>query len=216
MANEIKKYNGNGSGKKSNTGLWIGLAVLVAGAGLWLYYRNAGKREAKKEDEITEDLDDFETAQAVELKGLIGASKTLGVWTTNGEIITASTKAHIKILNVMLAVVDWPKLQKKFRALCDGEFTLTDALNKCLTDADYQQALKFAAAKKVVTTTTYQRGKTYPANTVMGVLNGEGKNMIGNKTYLTINEITTNWNGTEDTEVIIDVPQDMAKIVNPV
>lgn len=213
-----KKYNNKGNNDgRGNTALWLVLALVASGAGVWWYFSRKAKKEAKELDEIAEDIDDFETAQALELKGLIGASKTpvLG-WTTNGEAVTYATKAHIKILNVMLAVVDWKELQKKFRALCNNEFTLTEALNKCLSDEDYQHALRFAAAPKVVTTTTYRRGTTYPANTVLGVLAGEGQNLVGNKTYLTINEIETNWSGTEDSEKIIDVPQDMSKIVNPV
>ena len=212
MAN-LKKYNGNNSGHKSNTGLWLALAALAAGTGLFFYFKNKDKREAKRTDEASEDISNFETAQALELKGVLGASKTFGTWTTNGEIVTYSTAAHVKILNIMLAVVDWKELQKKFRELCDGEFTLTDALNKALSDNDYKKAIEYARAKKVVTTAEIKiNDKTQPENTILGVLKGEE----GDR-YLVINEIKTTWGGLgDDGEVVIKIPQMVARLQNPV
>lgn len=198
---------------KSNTGLWIAGGFLVLAGGALLYFKNKAKKDAQQQDSISEDIDDYETQQAIKLKGLLGVSKGAFGWTTNGEIGTYfNAQTHVKILNEMLAVVDWSDLQKKFRALCNGEYTLVNALNSALTDNDYKKAIEYAAAKKAVTNQTYRTGnKTFPANTILGAIVGEGANIIGNKTYKVINEVTSA-DGYHDTEVIVDVPQDMVNV----
>ena len=198
---------------KSNTGLWIAGGFLVLAGGALLYFKNKAKKDAQQQDSISEDIDDYETQQAIKLKGLLGVSKGITGWTTNGEIGTYfNAQTHVKILNEMLAVVDWSDLQKKFRALCNGEYTLVNALNSALTDNDYKKAIEYAAAKKAVTNQTYRTGnKTFPANTILGAIVGEGMNLIGNKTYKVINEVTSA-DGYHDTEVIVDVPQDMVNV----
>ena len=198
---------------KSNTGLWIAGGFLVLAGGALLYFKNKAKKDAQQQDSISEDIDDYETQQALKLKGLLGVSKGVMGWTTNGEIGTYfNAQTHVKILNEMLAVVDWSDLQKKFRALCNGEYTLANALNSALTDNDYKKAIEYAAAKKAVTNQTYRTGnKTFPANTILGAIVGEGMNLIGNKTYKVINEVTSA-DGYHDTEVIVDVPQDMVNV----
>jgi len=199
---------------KSNTGLWIAGGFLVLAGGALLYFKNKAKKDAQQQDSISEDIDDYETQQAIKLKGLLGVSKGAFGWTTNGEIGTYfNAQTHVKILNEMLAVVDWSDLQKKFRALCNGEYTLVNALNSALTDNDYKKAIEYAAAKKAVTNQTYRPGggKAFPANTILGAIVGDGVNMIGNKTYKVINEVTSA-DGYHDTEVIIDVPQDMVNV----
>ncbi len=198
---------------KSNTGLWIAGGFLVLAGGMLLYFKNKSKKDAQQQDAISEDIDDYDTQQALKLKGLLGVSKGVMGWTTNGEIGTYfNAQTHVKILNEMLAVVDWSDLQKKFRALCNGEYTLVNALNSTLTDNDYNKAIEYAAAKKAVTNQTYRTGnKTFPANTILGAIVGDGVNIIGNKTYKVINEVTSA-DGYHDTEVIIDVPQDMVNI----
>lgn len=198
---------------KNKTPWWAWLVLLalpVAAWGAWRIIRNP----AKAINKATEDLADYENSQAILLKNLMGVTKTAGIWHTVSEIGIYPSKTHVKILNVMLSVVDWPKLQKKFLALCDNQYTLIDALTAALTDADFQKAIEFAGARKVVTIAAIQRGAvTYQPNTVLGVLYSEGVNFIGNKTYNVINEITTNWNRSEDEEIIIDVPQDMCKLM---
>ena len=198
---------------KSNTGLLIVGGFLVLAGGALLYFKNKAKKDAQQQDTISEDIDDYETQQAIKLKGLLGVSKGVFGWTTNGEIGTYfNAQTHVKILNEMLAVVDWSDLQKKFRALCNGEYTLVNALNSALTDNDYKKAIEYAAAKKAVTNQTYRAGnKTFPANTILGAIVGEGMNLIGNKTYKVINEVTSG-DGYHDTEVIVDVPQDMVNV----
>lgn len=198
---------------KSNTGLWIAGGFLVLAGGVLLYFKNKAKKDAQQQDSISEDIDDYETQQAIKLKGLLGVSKGAFGWTTNGEVGTYfNAQTHVKILNEMLAVVDWSDLQKKFRALCNGEYTLVNALNSALTDNDYKKAIEYAAAKKAVTNQTYRTGnKTFPANTILGAIVGEGMNLIGNKTYKVINEVTSA-DGYHDTEVIVDVPQDMVNV----
>ncbi len=199
--------------KKNNSALWIGggIALLTAA---FFYFTTRNRKEARQLDELTDDLDDYETAQAVTLKNLMGVSKNFGVWTTNGEVVTYPSGANIKILNIMLAVVDWSQLQKKFRALCNGEFTLIDALNRALTDDDFARAISYAKAKKVVTDKPFTyAGKTYPEDTVLGAYTGMGTNLVGNSTYKTINEIrSNNYINTDYTEIIIDVPADMANL----
>lgn len=201
------------SGNKSNTGLLIAGGFLVLAGGALLYFKNKAKKDAQQQDSISEDIDDYETQQAIKLKGLLGVSKGVMGWTTNGEIGTYfNAQTHVKILNEMLAVVDWSDLQKKFRALCNGEYTLVNALNSALTDNDYKKAIEYAAAKKAVTNKIYRTGnKTFPANTILGAIVGEGMNLIGNKTYKVINEVTSA-DGYHDTEVIVDVPQDMVNV----
>lgn len=198
---------------KSNTGLWIAGGFLLLAGGALLYFKNKAKKDAQQQDTISEDIDDYETQQALKLKGLLGVSKDVMGWTTNGEIGTYfNAQTHVKILNEMLAVVDWSDLQKKFRALCNGEYTLVNALNSALTDNDYKKAIEYAAAKKAVTNQTYRTGnKTFPANTILGAIVGEGTNLIGNKTYKVINEVTSA-DGYHDAEVIVDVPQDMVNV----
>lgn len=201
------------SGNKSNTGLLIAGGFLLLAGGALLYFKNKAKKDAQQQDSISEDIDDYETQQAIKLKGLLGVSKGAFGWTTNGEVGTYfNAQTHVKILNEMLAVVDWSDLQKKFRALCNGEYTLVNALNSALTDNDYKKAIEYAAAKKAVTNQTYRAGnKTFPANTILGAIVGEGMNLIGNKTYKVINEVTSA-DGYHDTEVIVDVPQDMVNV----
>lgn len=200
----------NESKNKTPWWAWFMLLTLsIAAWGAWRIMRNP----AKAINKATEDLADYENSQAILLKNLMGVTKTAGIWHTVSEIGIYPSKTHVKILNVMLSVVDWPKLQNKFLALCDNQYTLIDALTAALTDADFQKAIEFAGARKVVTIAAIQRGTvTYQPNTVLGVLYSEGVNFIGNKTYNVINEITTNWNGSEDEEIIIDVPQDMCKL----
>ena len=191
--------------------------ALALGTAIYFTVKNKDKKDAKKENKTSEDINDYETEQAIKLKNLLGVSQNLGTWTTNGEIITAATKANIKVLNIMLSVVNWSKLQQKFMSLCANEFTLLQALTKALYDDDFDRAIQYAKAKKVVTTkevttptVNFTNTVTFAANTVIGAYDGDTITIVGNKAYAVINQVT------DDGQVKkIICPVDSAKIVTP-
>ena len=132
----------------NNWWLWIGIAVAsIAAIKLW---PKSKVKQTKEQNKETENITDYETEQAIKIKNLLGVTKNFGVWTTNGEIITAESKANIKLLNLMLTVINWSKLQRRFSELCNNELTLLDALTKGLYDSDFNKAIDFAKAKKVI------------------------------------------------------------------
>lgn len=184
----------------------LATAALALGTAIYFTVKNKDKKDAKKENKTSEDINDYETEQAIKLKNLLGVSQNLGTWTTNGEIITQSSGANIKVLNIMLSVVNWSKLQQKFMSLCGNEFTLLQALTKALYDDDFDRAINYAKAKKVVTT---QKTTSFPANTVLGAYINS-VTMLGNKSYTIINAIAENGK-----EIVITEPQVFCKIVTP-
>ena len=185
----------------------LATAALALGTAIYFTVKNKDKKDAKKETKTSEDLNDYETEQAIKLKNLLGVSQNLGTWTTNGELITQSTGANIKTLNIMLSVVNWSKLQQKFMSLCAGEFTLLQALTKALYDDDFDRAINYAKAKKVVTT---QKTTSFAANTILGAYINSGTDNLGNKSYTIINAIAENGK-----EIVITEPQVFCKIVTP-
>lgn len=195
----------------------LATAALALGTAIYFTVKNKDKKDAKKENKTSEDINDYETEQAIKLKNLLGVSQNLGTWTTNGEIITAATKANIKVLNIMLSVVNWSKLQQKFMSLCANEFTLLQALTKALYDDDFDRAIQYAKAKKVVTTkevttptVNFTNTVSFAPNTVIGAYDGDTITIVGYKAYTVINQVT------DDGQVKkIICPVDSAKIVTP-
>lgn len=195
----------------------LATAALALGTAIYFTVKNKDKKDAKKENKTSEDINDYETEQAIKLKNLLGVSQNLGTWTTNGEIITAATKANIKVLNIMLSVVNWSKLQQKFMSLCANEFTLLQALTKALYDDDFDRAIQYAKAKKVVTTkevttptVNFTNTVSFAPNTVIGAYDGDTITIVGYKAYTVINQVT------DDGQVKKFIcPVDSAKIVTP-
>ena len=126
-----------------------GLAALAA----YLFSKkNETKKDTKNQDKTTEDLSDLETQQALQLKSLLNPEKNIVIgWTTNNLKSRADYPKVAEILNTILNITNWSKVQKKFLALCNNEFTLLNALQSALTVDLYNKAVKLAGAKKLVT-----------------------------------------------------------------
>lgn len=126
-----------------------GLAALAA----YLFSKkNETKKDTKNQDKTTEDLSDLETQQALQLKSLLNPEKNIIIgWTTNNFKSRADYPKVSEILNTILNITNWSKVQKKFLALCNNEFTLLNALQSALTVDLYNKAVKLAGAKKLVT-----------------------------------------------------------------
>lgn len=126
-----------------------GLAALAA----YLFSKkNETKKDTKNQDKTTEDLSDLETQQALQLKSLLNPEKNIIIgWTTNNLKSRADYPKVAEILNTILNITNWSKVQKKFLALCNNEFTLLNALQSALTVDLYNKAVKLAGAKKLVT-----------------------------------------------------------------
>lgn len=126
-----------------------GLAALAA----YLFSKkNETKKDTKNQDKTTEDLSDLETQQALQLKSLLNPEKNIIIgWTTNNLKSRADYPKVAEILNTILNITNWSKVQKKFLALCNNEFTLLNALQSALPVDLYNKAVKLAGAKKLVT-----------------------------------------------------------------
>lgn len=126
-----------------------GLAALAA----YLFSKkNETKKDTKNQDKTTEDLSDLETQQALQLKSLLNPEKNIVIgWTTNNLKSRADYPKVAEILNTILNITNWSKVQKKFLALCNNEFTLLNALQSALTVDLYNKAVKLAGVKKLVT-----------------------------------------------------------------
>lgn len=172
------------------------LALLAAGGGAYLYFKNKDKQETTTSDKTTNDISDRETQQAMQLYNMLGVEKTGGlVW----RLATIHDIPEEKVLNIMLEVTNWPKLQEKFRGMCNNEYSLSKALSDGLTVDEYNTAIQYASAKKVVTTqdntqVTLIDGVTpkmvkFVANTVVGALTTEQDD-----TYSFINEVKPDGN----------------------
>lgn len=172
--------------------LLIGGALLIGG--IYLFKKkNEDENNAKDSDKSTADLTDPATQKALYLKSLLKPytdtdgfvpGLTKKVWKTD----RASDGTIVKILNALLEVTTWAGIQKKFRALCDGEYTLLSSLQAALPDKWYKKAIEIAAAKKVITTknvTVTLRDsesmtgivtKNFNANTIIGALTNTDSN----------------------------------------
>lgn len=170
--------------------LLIGGALLIGG--IYLFKKkNEDENNAKDSDKTTEDLSNPATQKALYLKSLLNPYKTTEgivtvktVWKTN----SANDGTIVKILNALLDVTAWTTIQSKFRALCDGEYTLLSSLQAALPDKWYKKAIEIAAAQKVITTknvTVTLRDseamtgivtKNFNANTIIGALTSTNSN----------------------------------------
>lgn len=167
--------------------------ILLIGGGLGLLAlylfkkKNEDENNAKDSDKSTADLTDPATQKALYLKSLLKPypdtngfvpGLTKKVWKTD----SANDGTIVKILNALLEVTEWAAIQNKFRALCDGEYTLLSSLQAALPDKWYRKAIEIAAVQKVTTTkkatvilrdsksTTGIETKNFNANTLIGAL----------------------------------------------
>ena len=172
--------------------IWGILALAAVGGGAYLYLKGKDKQETTTSDKTTNDISDRETQQAMKLYNMLGVEKTGGiVW----RLATFHNIPEEKVINLMLEVTNWPKLQEKFRGLCNNEYSLTKALSDGLTADEYKKAIDYAAAKKVVTAqdnafVTINSGnfsvpKNFDKNTVIGALKSDGQYQ-----YVFVNEYT--------------------------
>lgn len=163
--------------------------ILLIGGGLaalaiYLFKKkNEDKNNARGSDRATEDISDKETQQALQLQSLLEPYKTVvNGWSTTN--LYGRTAESAKVLNILLECTNWSKLQTKFRALCDNEYTLSAALQSALPDDYYKKAIEIAAAKKVVTvkkctaylyegSATAATQKEFAANTIIGALKSQ-------------------------------------------
>lgn len=194
---------------KTNTGLLIAGGFLLLAGGAFLYFKNKDKKETKITDNTTADITDQETQQAMQLYNLLGVSNTFG-W----GLSTFHNIPEEKVLNLLLSVTNWKKLQDKFRGLCNNEYSLTKALSDGLDADEYQLAIKLASAKKVITTTATNflvykglglETKNIAANTILGALKSENAN-----TYTFINAIED-----DDKELLVSINKANAKLITP-
>lgn len=191
-----------------NTGLWLGLSALALATGAFFMFKNRDRSETKKSDNTTADITDNETQQAMQLYNLLGVSDTFG-W----GLKTFYDVPEEKVLNLLLSVTNWKKLQEKFRGLCNNEYSLTKALNDALDADEYRRAIQYASAPKVVTTaqavlTTLEnpvRMTTVPAGTLVGALVEDGA-----QSYVFINAIDD-----DENEIKAFVYKTQAKLLQP-
>ena len=131
--------------------------ILLVGGGLvlaagYLYYRTrTNQSDTNKADNATADIDDPVTQQALKLYNALGVERS--AITNNYGLAVFHNIPEEYVLNLMLEVTDWTALQKKFKNLCNNEYSLVKALSDGLTAEEYNLAIKYASAKKVVTTT---------------------------------------------------------------
>ncbi len=186
---------------KTNTGLLIAGGFLLLAGGAFLYFKN--------KDNTTADITDRETQQAMQLYNMLGVSNTFG-W----RLSTFHDIPEEKVLNLLLSVTNWKKLQDKFRGLCNNEYSLTKALSDGLDADEYQLAIKLASAAKVVTTTAatfiiydgiVPLTKNIAANTVLGALKSETQTV-----YTFINAILD-----DDKELLASINKANAKLITP-
>ena len=157
-----------------NKTFWAVLAIAALGGGAYLYFKNKDKEASKTSDNATNDISDPATAQAMQLYNMLGISNTGGWWGP----ATLHNIPEEKVLNLMLEITDWPKVQEKFRGMCNNEYSLSKALSDGLTADEYQRAIRYASAKKVVTTVdnavasisagSVIKMPTFPKNTILG------------------------------------------------
>lgn len=169
------------------------LLLAAVGGGTYLYFKNKDKEESKNSDKATIDISDPSTRQAMELFNMLGVSSTGGWGLKYFHDIPEE-----RLLNLMLTITDWPKVQEKFRGMCNNEYSLSKALSDGLTADEYQRAIRYAGAKKVVTTTSAQatimKGSiaqmpTFQKNTILGAYTN-----TANGQYGFINEIDDDGN----------------------
>lgn len=175
---------------KTNTGLWLGLGLLGFLTAAFFYVKNKDRKETQNSDRTTEDIADRETAQALQLFNMLGVTNMPGIgW----RLATFHNIPEEQVLNLLLSVTDWKKLQEKFRGLCNNEYSLTKALSDGLNADEYRRALQYAGAQKVVTTLDTSIGisgdnvvhyVSVPAGTLVGALTGDG-----GQTYSFINAV---------------------------
>lgn len=189
--------------------------------------RNQNAKNTNAENETTADLSDFETQQAVLLKKYLGVYSVAGVYYTG----PANLNDSYGVANVCNRIVNWAKVQKKFSALCDNQFTLLRAMEGGLTDNNFRICLNLAKADKVVTTKNADcyvlnsvadkestgQVENFSMGTVLGAKNESGYFFIqypnyseSVKAYSFLSGYDSNKN-----EVFAFVEQNNAKIVTP-
>lgn len=154
-----------------------GLILAALGFGAIMIFKNREQNTARRVDQLTDDLTNEDTRIALDLQQIMSPYEVLGIgWTTR--VNKSEYDKAADILNTLLRVTDWQKVKTDFRNLCNGVYTLNEALQSSLNTDNYNLALNIAGAKKVITTEevtaiyitpenrTYSR--TYAPNTLLG------------------------------------------------
>lgn len=163
------------------------LILSALGFGAVMLLQNRQRNTARRVDEITDDLSDDDTRIALDLQQIMSPYEVVGFgWTTR--VNKSEYDKAADILNTLLRVTNWTKVKNDFRNLCNGVYTLNEALQSSLNTDNYNLALNVASAKKVITTQdtaaiyitddnkTYQR--YYAANTLLGAFKQSTDNSI--------------------------------------
>lgn len=136
-----------------------------------LIYKNSERRAAENNDAVSDDLSDHDARIALEFYQIMAPTNITGVgWTT--QVYKSDFEKAALLLNTCLKVTDFNATKEKFRQLCDGTYTLSNALASSLRTDFYNSALDLAAAKKVITTKACKvtigekRGNTIESNRI--------------------------------------------------
>lgn len=187
----------------------VGGGLLLVGGYLFFKSRQ-NQSDANKTDNATADIDNPITQQALKLYNMLGVERSS--LTGNYGLAIFHNIPEDKVLNLMLEITDWNGLQDKFKKLCNNEYSVAKALSDGLDEDEYQLAIKYASAKKVVTTTTatvivyvgyVPTAKTVAANTILGAYKSETSTA-----YTFINAVED-----DDKEVLASISKSQAKLV---
>lgn len=187
----------------------VGGGLLLVGGYLFFKSRQ-NQSDTNKTDNATADIDNPITQQALKLYNMLGVERNS--LTGNYGLSVFHNIPEDKVLNLMLEITDWNALQNKFKKLCNNEYSIVKALSDGLDEDEYQLAIKYASAKKVVTTTTatviiyaglVPLTKTVAANTILGAYKSETSTA-----YTFINAVEG-----DDEEVLASISKPLAKLV---
>ena len=196
------------------------LILSALGFGAVMLLQNRQRNTARRVDEITDDLSNDDTRIALDLQQIMSPYEILGLgWTTR--VNKSEYDKAADILNTLLRVTDWQSVKTDFRNLCNGIYTLNEALQSSLNTDNYNLALNIAGAKKVITTeevtaiyidsnnNKYMR--TYAPNTLLGAFMQQNGNFV--VTYAGFEGIN-NWFSDDEMKFTqISVSLDKVKLV---
>lgn len=131
----------------------IAAAVGVGGLLLWKVYKDKSKGEQNKtiiQNDTAADLNADMVQQALNIKAILDPMNIVGSkkWCVP---VNPGKKDVALLMNQMLTVTNWKKLQDNFSSLCNNQYSLTQALQDGLNAENYQLAIRLANAKKAIT-----------------------------------------------------------------
>lgn len=164
-----------------------GLILAALGFGAIMIFKNREQNTARRVDQLTDDLTNEDTRIALDLQQIMSPYEVLGIgWTTR--VNKSEYDKAADILNTLLRVTDWQKVKTDFRNLCNGVYTLNEALQSSLNTDNYNLALNIAGAKKVITTeevtaiyidsNNNTHVRTYAPNTLLGAFKQQNGNFV--------------------------------------